>query len=235
MEGGGQSGEGWKLGDIGDYRDANDIWPIASASIVSINLSLALTRFGGIGGFSLNTFFDTFGLEGLLANASWIVILFQAARWVYTSFYSSGGRTWSPFVFVCILLAVQVVHDLLFYYGLLKSMPTGRNEMLDGLKRYANENGQRAIGSHSAYFILTAVIAMFLKESSFLFAFLLVNVALYLIPFVISTSSYTGIQKVVSSSENTEKQPASRTVQANGRPAGEERRIASWNSMRGDF
>ena len=90
------------LGDIGDYKDVGDIIPIASASLIGIDVGILLSRYGGLGGYSLNTYFDTFGLEGVLANTSFVVILFQIARWFYTTFYAIG-RPWSPFVFVCIL------------------------------------------------------------------------------------------------------------------------------------
>jgi len=175
------------LGDIGDYKDVGDILAIASASLIGIDLGVLLSRFGGLGGYSLNTYFDTFGLEGILANTSFVVILFQIARWFYTTFYAVG-RPWSPFVFVCILIAVQVVHDLIFYYGPLKTIPAGKNEMIDALKRYAAENGSRALTGHVAFLIVVGVIAMFLKESSLIFTFILVNVSLYMLPFLLTTS-----------------------------------------------
>lgn len=188
MDGGGLRDEYFKLGDIGNFRDAQDLWPIGSASVIAINFSVALMRLGGIGGFSLNAYFDTFGLEGILANAAWVVILFQAARWVYTSFYSGGaGRPWSPFVFVCMLLAIQLLHDLFFYFGLIRLVPTGRNEMIDALKKYGNENGSRALMTHSVFLIFTAIAAMWLKETTLITSILLVNIALYLLPFVITT------------------------------------------------
>ena len=174
------------LGDIGDYKDVTDIVAIASASLIGIDLGILLSRLGGLGGYSLNTYFDTFGLEGVLANTSFVVILFQIARWFYTTFYAVG-RPWSPFVFVCMLIAVQVLHDLIFYYCPLKTIPTGKNEMIDALKRYAAENGSRALTGHIAFLIVVATIAMFLKESSLIFTFILVNIGFYILPFLLNT------------------------------------------------
>ena len=182
-----QQTEMFVLGDIGDYKNVDDIFAIASASLIGMDIGVLLSRFGGLGGYSLNTYFDTFGLEGILANISYIVILFQIARWFYTTFYAVG-RPWSPFVFVCVVIAVQVVHDLIFYYGPLKTIPAGKNEMIDALKRYAAENGSRAISGHVAILILISAIAMVLKESSMLFTFLLISVSLYSLPFLLNTS-----------------------------------------------
>ena len=186
MDGGGTS-ELFVLGDIGNYKDINDFAPIISASLIGINTAVTLSRFGSMGGLSMNAYFDTFGLEGILANTSFLVIMFQMARWAYTTFYTSGERPWSPFVFVCILIAIEFLHDLIFYYGPLKSIPAGKNDMIDSLKRYAAENGSRALAGHAAFLIFVAVIAMFLKESTFLFTFIVVNVTLYMLPFMITT------------------------------------------------
>jgi hypothetical protein len=184
----GGGGDGFKLGDIGDFRQADDLWPIASASFVSMNVAIAAARLGGLGGISLNTYFDTFGLEGFLSNAAWLVILFQVARWLYTTFYSlPGSKPWSPVVFLAVLVLVQLIHDLIFYFGLINILPSGRNDMVDALKKYAKENGSRALAGHAAFLALTGLIAMWLKETTFVFSLIVANVALYLLPFVITT------------------------------------------------
>lgn len=177
----------FRLGDIGDYKVTDDILPIGSATIIAINFAAMLTRLGLIGGNSLNTFFDTFGLEGILANTSLIVIMFQLARWGYTKAYTDTGHAWSPFVFVCALLVVQLIHDILFYYGAINAIPIGNNEMIDALKKYSNEHGPRALAGHAAFLIFVATLAMFFKERSFLFTFIAVNLTLYLLPFVLTT------------------------------------------------
>ena len=188
MNGGGGAEEAIKLGDISHYDELSDLGSIASASLVGLNLALVGGRIGGLGGLSLNAFFDTFGIEGFLSNISLILILFQAARWGYTTFYNVGGsRPWSPFVFVCILIFIQLIHDLVFYYGAINVLPSGKNEMIDVLKKYSAENGSRALGAHSVFLIIVAVIAMFLKEASLVFGFIVTTVAVYLMPFIIAT------------------------------------------------
>jgi hypothetical protein len=186
MDGGGTS-ELFVLGDIGNYKNVDDFAPIVSASLIGMNFAVTLSRFGSLGGFSMNAYFDTFGLEGILANTSFLVIMFQLTRWAYTTFYTSGERPWSPFVFVCILISMEFLHDLIFYYGPLKSIPAGKNDMIDALKRYAAENGSRALAGHAAFLIFVAVIAMFLKESTFIFTFIVISVTLYMLPFMITT------------------------------------------------
>jgi hypothetical protein len=186
MEGGGS--ESFVLGDIGDYKQLNDIAPIVYSSIIGLDFAMMLSRFGGLGGYSLNSYFDNFGLEGLLAGGSYLTILFQIARWSYTSFYMTGERGWSPFVFVCILLILDFLHSMIVYYGILKNIPGGKNDLIDSLKRYAAENGSRALTGHAAFLIFVGVIAMFLKESSSLFTFIIMAIALYSLPFMLTTA-----------------------------------------------
>jgi hypothetical protein len=177
----------FRLGDIGDYKNAEDIIPIGSATIFAINAAAVLTRMGFVGGKSLNTYFDTFGLEGILANTSLIVILFQLTRFAYTKLYTEAGKAWSPFVFVCALIVMQILHDLFFYFGVINVVPSGNNEMVDAMKRYSVENGPRALASHAGFLILVAVVAMFLKERSLMFILMTSIFTLYLLPYVLTT------------------------------------------------
>lgn len=188
MNGGGALDGGLRLGDIGNYTDLSDLGSVASASLVGINLALIGGRTGGLGGFSLNTYFDTFGIEGYLSNIALIILIFQVARWGYTNFYNVGGsKVWSPFVFVCILIGVQLLHDLIFYYGAVNTLPSGKNEMIDVLKKYAKENGTRALGGHSVFITVVALLAMLLKETSFIMGFMITLAAVYVMPFIITT------------------------------------------------
>ncbi len=180
--------EGIRLGDIGNYEDLYDFGAIAPASLVGLNLALLGGRIGGLGGLSLNSYFDSFGLEAYVANAALLLILFQLARWGYSRFYNVGGsKSWSPFVFLSILIVVQVLHDILFYYGVLSQTPARKNEMIDGLKVYVKENGTRAILGHSVFLVIVGVLAMLLKESTVMAVSILTIVTLYVMPYILTT------------------------------------------------
>jgi hypothetical protein len=187
MEGGGANDELLKLGNLGDYKDLGDLVYITSAAVVALDATVALNKFGSIGGVSLNTYFDTFGLEGMLANVMLVVLLFQVARVGYTTIYASGGRVWSPLVFVAFVLVAQLLHDILFYFGAINTLPTGVNTMIDALKGYAKENGGRALGGHITFMILVATLAMLYKEFSPILLGTIVIIALYLLPYLINS------------------------------------------------
>lgn len=215
------------LQDIGDYRETNDLFRIGSASIVGMNFAIALGRLGGIGGISLNTYFDTFGLEGVLANSALVVIMIQVARWIYTTVYTdAAGKAWSPLVFLCIIAMTQILHDILFYYGAIRMIPTGNNEMIDALKKYANENGSRALVGHALYLMLVAVIAMALKNTSMMFSFVVTNIALYTLPFVITTF---GPKKAAPKAQDTQQQGQQGGNPPAPKPRPEAFGMASWS------
>jgi len=183
MEGGGSS---IYLSDIGDYRNIDDIYTIVNSSLFTLTLSLLATRIGNLGGYSLNTFFDLFGIEGVVSTTMLMAIIFQVARYFYTVLYAKADKSWSPFVFICAVLVVQILHDVLFYYGAVNLLPAGKNEIIDVLKQYAKENSVGAIGGHSALMLVTALIAMIINDMDMLLKFVLFGIVLYGLPYILS-------------------------------------------------
>ena len=186
MEGGGSGSNAVYLSDIGDYKNTDDLYTIFNASLFTIFLSILATRIGNVGGLTLNTYFDVFGLEGILSNTMLVTILFQIARYFYTVVYAHYDKGWSPFVFICILLVVHLLHDLLFYYGIINLLPSGKNDMIDILKSYAKENNISAIGGHSLFMIITAIVSMITNDMGNLSKLILFAVVFYLIPYTLS-------------------------------------------------
>ena len=183
MEGGGSS---IYLSDIGDYRNIDDIYTIVNSSLFTLTLSLLATRIGNLGGYSLNTYFDLFGIEGVVSTTMLMAIIFQLARYFYTVLYAKADKSWSPFVFICAVIVVQILHDVLFYYGAINLLPAGKNEMIDVLKEYAKENSAAAIGGHSALMLVTALIAMIINDMDIVLKFVLFGVVLYGLPYILS-------------------------------------------------
>jgi len=134
----------------------------------------------------MNTFFDMFGIEGIITMVMLVIILFQITRYFYTVFYEKSGKLWSPFVFICFLLGVHLVHDLIFYFGVLTQLPKGKNDMIDVVRAISVSGGPYTIAIHSVLLILTALVAMMLQDVSDLAKFVLFGVILYIIPYVLA-------------------------------------------------
>lgn len=183
MEGGGSS---IHLSDIGDYRNVDDLYTIINSALFTLTLSLLATRIGNLGGFSLNTYFDVFGIEGILSNTMLITLMLQTTRYFYTVLYANFDKSWSPFVFICGIIGIQIIHDLLFYYGVINMLPSGKNDMVDALKQYAKENSTSAIGGHSMILIITVLVAMITNDMDMISKFVLLGVILYSLPYILS-------------------------------------------------
>jgi hypothetical protein len=188
MDGLSQTGGGSKfeLSDIGDYRSADDIFVIAGASIFALLLLTIVARIGGLGGLPLNTYFDAFGLEGILSNAMILIILIQIARYLYSTLYSSSGKAWSPIVFLCFVLIAQAAYDLFFYYGVINVVPQGVNDMVDVLRAYSKQSTLNTMGAHAVLILVTALTAMIMCDMSLVTRLLTGAVILSLFPFVLS-------------------------------------------------
>ena len=186
MDSNASDGPSLSLSDISDFKEIKDIGTISVAGIFTTLLVLLSTRIGGFGGVPMNTFFDMFGIEGIISMVMLVVILFQITRYFYTIFYEKGGKTWSPFVFICFLLGVHLVHDLVFYFGVLTQLPKGKNDMIDIVRAIAASNGAYTVAVHSALLILTALVAMILQDVSDLAKIVLFGVILYIIPYVLA-------------------------------------------------
>lgn len=159
---------------------------MGNASLFTIFLSIVATRLGNFGGIYLNTYFDVFGLEGVLSNVMMLVILMQIARYFYTTFYGTYGKEWSPFVFICIVAVVQLLSDLSIYFSVLNSLPDGKNDMIDILKKYAKDNSTNALGAHVLLLCIAALVAMTMKNMSDIQLLIIPAVILFLLPYVLS-------------------------------------------------
>jgi hypothetical protein len=194
MEGGGYSSTGGgfssgpsiHLSNIGKYESIDEIATIANAGLFTTFLAIVSARIGELGGVSLNTYFELFGLEGIVSCVALIGILFQIARYFYTTLYATYERAWSPFIFICFLVGTQVVSDLAFYYGVVNVLKEKQNYMVDIIRKYIGENKWGALGGHSVFMVLTALVAMILNESSDLSKIVLFGVVAFLIPYAIS-------------------------------------------------
>jgi hypothetical protein len=184
MEGGGSSLI--NLSNIGDYHNVDDLYTILNSSLFVLTLSLIATRIGNFGGYSLNTYYDLFGFEGILTNTMLFTLVFQITRYFYTVLYTNFDKGWSPFIFLCTLLFIQLLHDVLFYFGVINLLPSGKNEMIDILKSYAKENKVSAFGAHAGLILFTGIIAMVTNDMDFVSKIVLSGILLYSLPYILS-------------------------------------------------
>ena len=178
-----------KWEDISDYHEISD-WVYIVVGVLLVEcLMIGLTRsFPTFFGKYLNLWYSRFKLSAVVADMLIVLIGFGIARYLYTE-YIYPNHDWNPVYFTGSAVGVQVIHDLLFYFGIVKPTPQAKNGMLDVMKSYGDEMGAKAIGGDSAIMVLSSVASMLLKGSS---ANIVIAVALasaYAIPYFLETKN----------------------------------------------
>jgi len=113
-----------------------NILDIGIAAAVVDFATIVLSKFFNMG-TSLDSWYSKFGMTAVLSDVLVMVLGVQLAL----LFEPKAG------VFHLLLMAVfiQIVHDILFYFLVIETVPHGQNEMIDLFKDYANENSWKIV------------------------------------------------------------------------------------------
>jgi hypothetical protein len=152
------------LSDISDVSEVSDWWFILLGILIVDVIVILLSRhLPEIFGKSLNIWYDKFGLNAVLADVLIIAIGFAITRYIYT-WYVKPQIGWNPLWFVGLLLVVQLIHDILFYVGVILPIPRGMNAMMDVFKDYSNA-GAKILAADAGMMVGSALFAMWLKAA----------------------------------------------------------------------
>jgi len=150
--------------DISDYHEVGDWGFLLVAAIVVEILVVAITRFfPAFSGKYLNLWYSRFKLTAILMDVTSVMIGFGIARYIYTE-YVYPKNDWNPWYFTALAIVVQVIHDVLFYIGVIRQVPEGQNGVVDLFKKYADVGGWRVVAGDSAIMVGTSVSSMLLKS-----------------------------------------------------------------------
>ena len=72
----------------------------------------------------------------------------------------------SGFKLVGIAVGIQVLHDILFYIGIIRGVPDGQNKIIDLFKKYAGEGGYKIILADAAM-VAGSVLLMEYLDNNF--------------------------------------------------------------------
>lgn len=136
-----------------------------AAAVVWVDfVTIALHKIFGFGK-SLDKWYAQFGLIALISDCLIIVLGILFAKMFLPQF---------PLVFSAV--AVQIVHDLLFYQFVVVPTPRGHNQVIDLFKEYATENSWKIVAYDSLMIASTVLLAQqfaTMKKSSVSFLGLL--------------------------------------------------------------
>ena len=154
-----------EFADISNPGEVSDWWFILFGILfIDVVVILLSRHFPQFFGKNLNIWYDDFGLAAVIADVLIIAIGFWIARWIYNSFFAPATG-WSLLHFVFLLVGVQLIHDILFYVGVILPIPRGLNEMMDVFKDYSGAGAKILLGD-AAMMVGSAVTASWLKGQS---------------------------------------------------------------------
>lgn len=175
--------------DISEYEELVDwIYIFIAVVVVEVILLFLVRYFPEFFGKFLNIWYNRFKLSAVAADLLIIMIGIGIARYVYTEFIYPS-QDWNPVYFTGTAVGIQIIHDILFYFGVIRTIPEGHNGMIDVFKQYAAEKSFTAILGDSALVIGTCVLAMILKSIPNHITAIAGVGAAYVIPFILETKN----------------------------------------------
>lgn len=155
-----------------------DLLHISSAVVWVDFLVILISRFYPLTK-SLDVWYKDFGIVAALNDCLVIVIGILLAQFVKPN----AGVTDLAIVSVMI----QVIHDFLFYIGVILPIPKGHNSMIDLFKRYSQEGGYQIILADSAMVASTVYLSDYLYNFSTDKVVFIGLLGLYAITYIIYT------------------------------------------------
>jgi hypothetical protein len=142
-------------------------------SVIVLSKVVPLTR-------SLSTWYADFGLVAIGTDILIIVLGIALAMFLFP--------TYSGLSLIGVAVAIQLLHDVLFYVGVIQAVPFGQNRIIDLFKRYASEGGWKILAADAAMVAgsvyLTETMDAYLTDDQVLWSGLL---ALYSLMFLLYT------------------------------------------------
>ena len=166
---------------ISDFGNTSDYLSILNGVLITDLLVIFLLIFGAIKSKVLVEWYRKYNLSAVIADVLIIFIGIIIARFAYPYVF---GDKFSLIKFIGLAVAIQIVHDILFYY-MFKLVPRGKNMMLDTFKDYANEVGFKAVLSDSLMIITACLLSSYFVSLNLNTNIIILILSLYILPYAI--------------------------------------------------
>ena len=166
---------------ISDFNNTADYLSILNGALITDLCVIFLLIFGFINSKVLVEWYRKYNLSAVIADVLIIVIGIIMARFAYPYVF---GEKFSLIKFIGLAVAIQIVHDMLFYY-LFQMIPRGKNMMLDTFKDYASEVGFKAVLSDSLMMILACLLSSYFVSLNLNTNIIILILSMYILPYAI--------------------------------------------------
>lgn len=168
--------------DISQFDNIDDYLHIIAAifivEVITIVLSFTNITESGF----LKVWYKKYLLSAVLADVSLIFLGFVITRALYYYIFDE----FSIINFILLMVAIQVIHDILFYI-MITQIPKGTNKIIDILKDYADEISYYAILGDSAMMISAALIAGYIANFDANINIIMLAFLVYILQFILYT------------------------------------------------
>jgi uncharacterized protein YacL len=164
--------------DISNFNNINDYLPLFNGALITELIMLFLFNNKMFKSKTLKEWYTKFNLSAIIADVFILVIGFIIVRLIYSSIFS----TFSILKFILLLVIVQTIHDILFYF-LVINIKRGSNKMIDTFKDYIKEHNASILFADSLLIISGGLFSSYIANYSFSFNIGLLIILIYLIPF----------------------------------------------------
>jgi hypothetical protein len=167
--------------DISNFNNWSDFLPIFSGCLIAeiIIIIMAFTYFKSS---KLRVWYNNFGLSAIILDVFILIIGFIITRFIYSKIF----KEFNIIKFVLLALVVQIIHDILFYFLLIKPIPIGSNKIFDLLKDYGSEVKGGAIIGDSFMMIISVLLASLFAGSNTNTNIIIIVLSVYLLPYLIN-------------------------------------------------
>lgn len=170
----------YMLKNIAQFNKTSDYVPILNGVLITDLLVILLLNTSIIKSRVLKEWYDKYNLSAVIADTLIIFIGIIIARFLYYYIFND----YSLIKFICLAVAIQITHDLLFYV-MFKNVPRGVNRMLDTFKDYAKEVSYKAVLSDSGMMICASLLSAYFAGKSLNTNIITLIVAVYCVPYFI--------------------------------------------------
>lgn len=168
-----------RLTNISNSNNLADYVPIFAAAIL-VDMLVSTISCVYFKTENLKIWYKKFNLGAVLADVLIIAIGILIARYLYSLIFNE----WNLWKFILLALAVQITHDILFYF-LFSAIPRGASGIIDVFKDYAGEYGVFAILADSILITGTILLASYLASLDMGTNLFILICAIYLVPYFV--------------------------------------------------
>ena len=121
--------------------------------LVEFLLLTSFRLFPNFWGNTINVWYDKFGLSAIMLDVLIVLIGFWITQWLYKKLFGDDKNSFKLWKFILLFLAVQIIHDFLFYFMIIRTSK-GTNGIIDLMLNYGKKHGVLTVVGDSLMVIL---------------------------------------------------------------------------------